>query len=129
MSWEIDAEEVRQLFALPAGERAVTFFQLAADWQEVWGLKDSAGWIVGRATDALPLWPHSAFAEACAGGDWAGSAAEALPITELLEDLLPLLEEDGLGVAVFPSPDDQGAVMTPGDFRDRLERELELGGG
>jgi len=128
-SWEIEEEEVRHLFALPAGARAVTFFQLAADWDEVWGLKDAAGWITGRSTDALPLWPHSTFAEACARGDWAGSMAEALPVTELLEDLLPLLAEDGLGVAVFPSPDDQGVVMTPDEFRDRLEKELELGEG
>jgi len=127
MSWEIDEDEARQILALPPGERAVTFFQLVADWEEVWGLKDSEGWIVARETDALPLWPHSVFAASCARGAWEGAAAEAMPLGELLEDLLPRLAEDGLTVAVFPAPEEAGVVMPPAEFRERLEKELELG--
>ena len=127
MTWEIEEDEVRQTLARPAEERAVTFFQLVADWEEAWGLKDSAGWIVSRETDSLPLWPHAAFAEACARDLWESTAPESIPIGDLLEDLLPLLEEDGLGVAVFPAPDDPGIVMPSGELRERLEKELELG--
>ena len=127
MTWEIDADEVRQILALPAGERAVTFVQIVADWEEAWGLKDAAGWIVARESDALPLWPHFAFAEACARGAWEGAAPEAMSLGELLEDLLPLLAADGLAVAVFPVPEDAGVVMPPGELRDRLEAELEIG--
>lgn len=127
MTWEIEEEEVRQILALPAADRAVTFFQLVADWEEAWGLKDAAGWIVARESDALPLWPHAAFAEACARGAWEGAAPEAIPLRELLDDLLPLLAEDGLAVAVFPAPEEAGIVMPPGEVRERLERELELG--
>ena len=127
MTWEIGDEEVRQILALPARERAAAFFQLVADWEEAWGLKDSAGWIVAREAEALPLWPHSAFAEACARGAWESTAAAAIPLGELLEDLLSLLEEDGLAVAVFPSLDDPGVLMPPGELRARLEAELELG--
>lgn len=118
---------MRQILALPAEARAVTFFQLAADWEEAWGLKDAAGWIVSRETDALPLWPHSAFASACARGPWEGAVAEAIPLDELLEDLMALLEEDGLKIAVFPTPDDPGTLLSPRELRKRLERELELG--
>jgi len=127
MTWEIDEEEVRQTLALPAGERAAAFFQLAADWEEAWGLKDSAGWIVSRDSESLPLWPHSAFAEACARGAWEDAAPAAISIDELLEGLLPLLEEDGLRVAVFPAPDDAGTVLSLRELRERLEQELELG--
>lgn len=127
MTWEIEEEEVRQLLALPAADRAVTFFQLVADWEEAWGLKDSAGWIVARETNALPLWPHAALAEACARGPWEGAAPEAIPLRELLDDLLPLLAEDGIAVAVFPAPGEAGMVMQPGEVRERLEKELELG--
>ena len=127
MTWEIEEEEVRQLLALPAADRVVTFFQLVADWDEAWGLKDSAGWIVAKDTDALPLWPHAAFAEACARGAWAGAVPEPISIVELLEDLLPLLEEDGLAVTAFPAPEEAGIVMPPGEIRERLETELELG--
>ena len=73
MTWPIDEEELRELLALPAADRAVNFFQLVADWEEAWGLQDENGWVVGRETDALPLWPHAAFAEACARGPWEGA--------------------------------------------------------
>lgn len=127
MTWEIEDEEVQQLLALPAAERAVTFFQLVADWEEAWGLKDATGLIVTRETNAMPLWPHAAFAEACARGAWEDTTPEPISIAELLEDLLPLLEEDGIDVSVFPAPSDAGTVMPPGELRERLERELELG--
>jgi len=127
LRWEIEGEEVRQLLALSAEERAVTFFQLVADWEEAWGLKSSEGWIVSRETEALPLWPHPELAAACACGAWENAVPEAVPIDELLEDLLLLLEEDGLGLAVFPTSKDSGTVMPLGEFRERLEKELELG--
>ena len=127
MTWEIEENEAEQLFALPVRDRAVTFFQLVADWEEAWGLRDEEGWVVAKETDALPLWPHAAFAEVCARGAWKGAAAEAIPLGELLGELLPLLEEDGLAIAVFPALDDPGMVMPPGEVRERLGMELELG--
>jgi hypothetical protein len=129
MTWELEAEEIQHLLALPAAERAVTFFQVVADWEEAWGLKDATGLIVTRETDTMPLWPHAAFAEACARGAWADTTPEPISLAELVEDLLPLLEEDGIGVAVFPAPGDAGTVMPPGELRERLERELEMGEG
>lgn len=127
MSWEVTEDEVRRMLALPASERAVTFFQLVADWEEAWGLQDADGWVVGKDTDALPLWPHSDFAQACAQGAWAGASPAVVPLDDLLDDLLPLLEEDGLRVAVFPSPDRAGSLVSPEDFRKRLEAELAIG--
>lgn len=127
MSWEIEEGEVAQLLALPASDRALAFFQLAADWEEVWGLKDADGWLVAKDTEAFPLWPHAVFAEACARGAWEGTLPEPLSVDDLLEDLLPLLEEDGLQVAVFPVPEDPGVLMPPQEVVDRLEAELEIG--
>jgi hypothetical protein len=127
MTWELEAEEIQHLLALPAAERAVTFVQVVVDWEEAWGLKDATGLIVTRETNTMPLWPHAAFAEACARDAWADTTPEPISLAELLEDLLPLLEEDGTGVAVFPTPGDAGTVMPPGELRERLERELELG--
>jgi hypothetical protein len=127
MSWEVTEEEVRRMLALPAADRAVNFFQLVADWEEAWGLQDADGWVVGKATDALPLWPHSDFAKACARGPWEGALPAPISLDELVDDLLPVLAEDGLCVAVFPTPDDAGTFMAPADFRERLEAELSIG--
>ncbi len=128
MIWPIAEEEVRELLALPAADRAVNFFQLVADWEEAWGLQDDQGWVVGRETDALPLWPHAAFAEACARGPWEGAAPAAVALDDLLIDLLPLLAADNLRAAVFPTPDDPGLLLTPTEVGERLEQELQIGG-
>jgi uncharacterized protein DUF2750 len=127
MSWEIEADEVQRLLVLPARERAAVFFQLVADWEEVWGLEDPDGWVVAKETDALPLWPHAAFAEACARGPWQGALPAAVSLDDLQADLLAILAEDGLGVAVFPTPDDPGIRLSANEFRERLEQELALG--
>ncbi|HEY4592832.1 MAG TPA: DUF2750 domain-containing protein, partial [Thermoanaerobaculia bacterium] len=113
MTWPIEESEIRELLALPAAGRAVNFFQLVADWEEAWGLQDDHGWVVGRENDALPLWPHSAFAEACARGPWQGAVPGAIPLDDLLVDLLPLLAADNLRAAVFPTPDDPGLLLNP----------------
>ena len=128
MTWEIGEDEVRELLALPTGDRAVNFFQLIADWEEAWGLQDEHGWVVGKETDALPLWPHAAFAATCARGPWEGAVPGAVAIDDLLLDLLPLLADDGLRVAVFPTPDDPGLLLTPSETGERLEHELRIGG-
>lgn len=128
MTWPITEDETVELLALPAVDRAVNFFQLVADWEEAWGLQDENGWVVGRETDALPLWPHAAFAEACARGPWEGAVPAAVPLDDLLVDLLPLLAADNLRAAVFPTPDDPGLLLTPAELGERLERELQIGG-
>jgi hypothetical protein len=126
MRWLLEEGEEAELFALPADGRAIQFFQLLADWEEAWGLKDAEGWVVDKESDALPLWPHSALAEACAAKRWPDAAPEAIPLDDLLIDLLPLLAADNLRVAVFPSPGDPGLLLSPVEASDRLERELQI---
>src|SRR4051794_4741189 len=113
MTWIIAEDEVPQLLGLPAGDRAVSFFQLIGDWEEAWGLTDDDGWVVARETDVLPLWPHAVFAEACARGPWEGALPGAVSIDDLLVDLLPMLASENLRIAVFPSPEDPGLILTP----------------
>lgn len=127
MTWEPVEGELRRLQALPAADRALQLVQLAVDWEELWGLTDAHGWVVSKTTDALPLWPHPDLARACAQGPWEGAEPAAIPLDELLEDLLPQLESEGLGTALFPIPGDPGLLLTPAELRLRLGAELELG--
>src|SRR5215468_2535301 len=120
MSWETGEDELRALQSLPAADRAGQLLQLIADWEEAWGLQDDDGWVVAKATDAFPLWPHPDLASACAQGNWQGAEPAAIPLDELLEDLLPLLAEDGLRTALFPTPDDPGLLLEPTELRRRL---------
>lgn len=129
-TWELSTEERRQVLALPARERYGLFLQITVDWEEAWGLHSPDGWVLSSGEDGrdvLPLWPHPAFAEGCAHGSWEGASPAAVPLDELLDDLLPLLEEDGIRVAVFPSPQGEGVLVAPDELRRDLKAELELG--
>ena len=130
MTWEIGEDEARQILALPAEDRYRSVLMLLADWEEAWGLKDENGWIVRSedGNEAFPLWPHSTFAAACARGAWEGATPGAISLDDLMESLLPLLEEDGILVEIFPTSEERGRVVEAEVFRKDLERELELGG-
>lgn len=126
----IEEAERRALFALTERERLAALLQGIADGEEAWGLRREDGWVLDRAVDppALPLWPHPDLAGACAVGERADAEPAAIPLDELLEDLLPLLEEDGLAVSPFPMPEGRGPALPAARFRAALEAELELGG-
>lgn len=129
MSWELADGEKDMVLALSARERYGYFIQIAVDSAEIWGLKNEEGWVLAgdEARDALPLWPHADFAAACALGDWEKAVPQPIALDELLADLIPILEEDGISVAVFPAADGDSAVVEPEDLRRDLEAEIELG--
>ncbi|HYG65861.1 MAG TPA: DUF2750 domain-containing protein [Thermoanaerobaculia bacterium] len=127
--WELGEDEARDALALPAQGRYTLFLQLACDWEEAWGLRNPDGWVVasGPEGDSFPLWPHPHLAQACARGPWEDAAPAAIPLDELLDDLLPLLAEDHVKVAAFPTPDGESWVVAPDELRRGLEAELALG--
>ena len=129
-TWDLTPQERRQVLAMPPRERYGLFLQLIVDWEEAWGLHSPEGWVLSSGEDGrdvLPLWPHPGFAEACAHGTWEGTHPEPIPLEELLDDLLPILEEDGIRVAAFPSPQGEGVLLPPGELRRDLKAEMELG--
>jgi hypothetical protein len=128
--WELSDDERQQVLALPSKERYGLFLQIAADWEEVWGLYAEDGWVlssVEQGQDIFPLWPHPAFAQACAHGDWEGTEPAPIALDELLEDLLGILEQDGIRIAVFLSPGGESVVVTPEELKRDLRAEMELG--
>jgi len=132
MSWELDDEERRLAPALPAKERYSYFIQVLVDQEEAWGLRNDEGWVLGsdpERGDILPLWPHSAFAEACARGTWDDAKPAEIPLDDLLENLLPLLEEDRITVAAFPTPEGDSVLIKPEELGRDLLAEIELGQG
>jgi len=130
VSWELDDEERRLALALPAKERYSYFVQVLVDEGEAWGLRNDEGWVLGsdpERGDILPLWPHSAFAEACARGTWDDAKPAEIPLDDLLENLLPLLEEDRITVAAFPTPEGDSVLIKPEELGRDLHAEIELG--
>lgn len=132
MTWELEDEEKKLALALPARERYSYFVQLLVDEEEAWGLRNDEGWVLGsdpERGDILPLWPHSAYAEACARGTWDDAKPAEIPLQDLLEELLPLLAEDRITVAAFPTPEGDSVLIPPEELGRDLRTEIELGEG
>jgi len=130
VTWELDDEERHLALALPAKERYSYFIQVLVDEEEAWGLRNDEGWVLGsdpERGDILPLWPHSAFAETCARGSWDDAQPAGIPLDDLLEELLPLLTEDHITVAAFPTPEGDSLLIPPEELGRDLRAEIELG--
>jgi hypothetical protein len=127
MAWEVKDQEFRSVLELPGSRRYGYFVKRAASHGELWGLRGDGGWVVAADDDAVPhfpVWPHPRFAEACATGPWAGEKPAAIDIDEWVEAWLANLERDGMRVAVFQTPEDQGVSVGTGRLKRDLENEL-----
>jgi Protein of unknown function (DUF2750) len=100
----------------------------AAVHGQLWGLRAAGGWVVAEDDEGdqyLPVWPHQRFAEALATASWEDEVPVAIDVDEWVEGWLPDLERDGLRVAVFQTPADEGVGVSPERLRRDLEIELE----
>lgn len=84
------------------------------EWQEVWGLYED-GWVVSETNDKtlFPLWPAEAFAKRCLVNDWQNTKPKAIPFAELVNELLPALNEDNIDIAVFMVPQSEQCGVLP----------------
>jgi hypothetical protein len=126
----VDTREFEATLELQPLERYSYLVHRIAGSEEAWALRSEEGWVLinddrQEGGDAFCLWPHPAFAQACILAGWEECAPEAIPLQELVEEVLPALEEDGIRIAVFPTPEGQVAIVDPSDFRHHLQEELE----
>lgn len=132
MTWELTDDERQLALALPPRERYSYFVQILVDEGEAWGLRNDEGWVLGsdpERGDILPLWPHDAFAAACVQDTWDDARPAEIPLDDLLEELLPLLEEDRITIAAFPTPGGESVLVAPEELGRDLRAEIELGEG
>ena len=86
-----------------------------------------AGWCLVSDEDgvqAFPVWPDQQFADACVNSIDKETSAK-ISLQDWLEKWLPGMMGDGRKVAVFPTPDEQGIVVSPSQLIDDLLAECE----
>ena len=122
----LDAEQVKDVVRLPAQQRYAYFVEHVAQAGEVWGLYRN-GWALATRDDGtlvFALWPEREFALLCAEFEWEGYAPQAFGLDELIDDLLPRLQEDGLVPGIFRTPGSKGTMPTPGLLKVDLQDEV-----
>ena len=122
----IDTRQLQAVVMLPAPQRYAYFVKRVAESGVVWSLYRQ-GWALAKKEDGtlvFPLWPDSEFAQVCADYEWTGYAPHSFALDELLEELLPQLEQDGIVTGVFYTPGARDVMPTAGLLRTDLHDEL-----
>jgi len=128
-AWEeamIDAEQVKAVVRMAAPQRYEYFVKRVASSGTVWGLYRN-GWALAKKDDGtlvFAMWPDEEFARLCAEFEWEGYEPHAFSLDELLGELLPQLQQDGLVAGIFRTPGSKGVMATPGLLRVDIEDEL-----
>lgn len=128
VGWEVDDAEFESVLALPGPRRYEYFVKRAASHGQLWGLRSEDGWVVAeddQGDQYLPVWPHQRFAEASATGGWNDAVPVAIDVDEWVQEWLSDLDRDGMRVAVFQTPADQGVGVSAERLKRDLEAELE----
>lgn len=128
MPYRINRQEFESVSALAPANRFEHFVKRAADWEEVWSLKNGNGWVLlttSAGKEVAPFWPHPDYAQACAVDEWADCAPALIELAAFLERWVPGLTRDGRSVSVFATPGSPGAVMAADALKAALQVEIE----
>ena len=123
----LGAQQLADVVTLGAPQRYLHFVRQVAQAGEVWGLYRD-GWALAKTDDGtlvFAMWPASEFADLCAEFEWDGYEPQSFPLDDLMNDLLPQLEEDGVLPGIFYTPGDRGLTPTIYMLRVDLEREIK----
>ena len=122
----IDTRQLQAVVMLPGPQRYEYFVKRVAETGVVWSLYRQ-GWALARKEDGtlvFPLWPDSEFAQVCADYEWTGYAPQSFSLDELMTELLPQLEQDGIVTGVFYTPGARDVMPTAVLLRADLNDEL-----
>jgi hypothetical protein len=120
-------QEIAAVLRLAGPERFRHFVGRVADEERAWGLW-SDGWALmsdAQGTAVFPVWPAAEYADLHRTGEWSAYEAREIPVRELLDALIPRLEQDDVPIGVFPTPTGQGVIVPPEQLADALREELE----
>lgn len=127
MVWYPSEDELKAVQQLDAQGRYEYLLKKVADQEAIWSLW-SNGWALAgdnAGQEAVPVWPHPAYAAACAKDKWQGFEPKQIELDAWMQRWLPGIKRDGRLVAVFPSPDDKGVVVGADFLAQDLNEELE----
>lgn len=127
MTYKLNRVQFDSVVKLAGPERYKHFIARIADWRQVWTLKQPDGFVTlgdDEGHVCVPLWPHADYAKALASGDWTTCVPVNVDLDSFKEKWLPGLLRDKYFLAVFPTPDQKGVVVSPERLAADLREEL-----
>ena len=126
----LDESDVTAILDLTPAERYRYFIEHVRQMSEVWSLYDD-GWATSQdkqGNTLLPLWPDKEFAELCITGHWATFKAKAIPMTEVLNNMIPSLRTVDMLPGVFYVVGEGSVEVSFDELDADLRAELGTGG-
>ena len=123
----LNDKQIQSVLSLSGPDRYRHFIKVVVDREEAWGLYDD-GWALAETDDGqrvFPIWPAPEYATLCADKKWSGYEPASIPLTDLIDELVPKLKETGVRLSVLYSPDDKGVVPEFDAFLYHLNLEVE----
>jgi hypothetical protein len=123
----IDTRQVQETVMLSGPQRYEYFIRRVAQTGTVWSLYRN-GWALAKKEDGslvFPLWPDREFATICADYEWTGYEPQSFSLDELVDGLLPQLEQDGIATGVFYTPGARDVMPSAGLLLRDLDDELK----
>ena len=124
---KLNPKQIETVLALDGPRRYEHFIKQVADSEQVWGLY-RGGWALASTDEGLPvfpLWPAKEYAELCQQNDWVECEPLSIPLDELIEELFPDLENDGVLIGVFYNSTGDSVIRPVSQLLEDLNNELE----
>ncbi len=86
MSYKMNPQQFDAVLELSSSDRCSHFIGKVADWEQLWGVKNSEGWLVPVTPEELeyfPVWPHPEYAQKIVDENFEGHEAVEISIQEL----------------------------------------------
>lgn len=125
---KLHPKQIETVIALPGPDRYNHFIKQVTDSEKAWGLYNG-GWALAATSNGeqvFPLWPAEEYAKLCAQNEWAGYEPSVISLDDLMEDLLPQFEIDGILPGIFYTPNNNGVTPEISQLVEDLRQELTL---
>ncbi len=120
-------KEIEAVLQQKAPLRYQYFMKRVADFEVMYSLQDEDGdWVMADldGSGLFCVWPFPEFATACAIEGWEGSKVIPIDLAMYQEQIVPMIQEEGLLLNVFSSPTATGFIVNAAEFARDLNTEL-----
>lgn len=125
MSNPIDANTLNEIAQFTPEQRLKYLVNEVIQQQQIWILTDQDGCVMLNTEDedCAPVWPNQEFAQAWATGEWVDCEPKAIDLKTWHSRWTHGLEDDDVSIAVFPSEDQEGLVISAQELDFELKNK------
>lgn len=125
MTQALDQDSIANIERFTPEERLKYLLKEVVKQKQIWILTDEDGCVMLNTEDedCAPVWPNKEFAQSWATGEWQDCEAKAISLEKWYASWTSGLEEDDVFIAVFPSQDEEGLIISPQELDYELKQQ------